>query len=272
MVNDKDQPSTRLSVITPSYNQVQFIEKTINSVLSQRPGFTFEYIIVDGGSADGTLDVLKRYINTIHCISEPDSGMQDALNKGFAAAKGDVIGWLNSDDIYLPGALEKVMTYFDRNPDCLWLFGNCRIIDDQDREIRKWISQYKNWSSRRYSYERLLGENFIPQPAVFIRRGALEKAGPVDPGLPTAMDFDLWLRLAKLGKPGYIDDYLACFRTHNQSISSKHYKIQFEEQYRIHARYDRRRFLLLKHRAKIRLIVSAYSILEKIQHLSGEPE
>jgi len=108
----------------------------------------------------------------------------------------------------------------------------------------------------------LLIENFISQPAVFIRREAINAIGPVDLGLPTAMDYDLWLRLAKLGAPGYINNDLACFRVHRHSISSVNYRKQFEEQYRIHARYDRNRWRLLKHRVKITMIVAAYFFME----------
>jgi len=253
------------TVITPSFNQAEFMERTLNSVLDQKTDLPFEYIVVDGGSTDGTLDILEKYAGRIRYISEPDRGMQDALNKGFAMGNGEIIGWLNSDDTYLPDALQKVALYFESHPDCLWLFGNCRIVDEQDHEIRKWITAYKNRLSRKYSFERLLVDNFISQPAVFIRRTTLEKAGPVNPGLPTAMDYDLWLRLAKLSKPGYINEYLACFRVHGESISSRNIKRQFEEQYRIHFRYDQNRFLLLKHRMKIRIIIVIYCLFEKSQ-------
>ena len=254
-----------ISVITPSYNQAGFIERTIESVRCQRMDFPVEHIVIDGGSKDGTVDILIKYSGCIRYRSEPDHGMQDALNKGFAMATGDIIGWLNADDTYLPGALQKAATYFDRHPDCLWLYGNCRIVDEHDREIRKWITAYKNSLSRKFSFNRLLTTNFISQPAVFFRRSVLETAGPIDLDLPTAMDYDLWLRLAKLGSPGYIDEDLACFRVHGQSISSRNYKSQFEEQYRIHERYDQNRLLLIKHRIKIRFIVFTYSLLELVQ-------
>jgi glycosyltransferase involved in cell wall biosynthesis len=251
-----------ISVVTPCFNQAGFIERTLDSVLGQQVEAPVEHIVIDGGSTDGTLDVLKKHAGSIRYISEADHGMQEALNKGFAMATGEIFGWLNSDDTYLPGALQKAATFFELHPDCMWLYGNCRMVDGQDREIRKWITAYKNRLSRNYTFERLLTENFISQPAVFMRRKALETVGPIDPGLPTAMDYDLWLRLAKLGKPGYINDDLACFRVHGQSISSRNYKQQFEEQYQIHARYDQSRMRLLKHRVKITLIVFIYSLME----------
>jgi GT2 family glycosyltransferase len=137
------------------------------------------------------------------------------------------------------------------------------MIDENEQEIRKWITAYKNRSARRYSYDRLLEENFISQPAVFIRRRAFDAAGLLDIGLPTAMDYDLWLRLAKLSMPGFIDHDLACFRVQGQSISANNFGKQFAEQYRIHQRYDDDRWRLAKHRVKNQLIVFTYAVIEK---------
>ena len=267
MVSKAEHPKCKISIVTPSRNQAEFIEQTLRSVREQIVGGAVEHIVVDGASTDGTLEILEGHRGEIKFISEPDQGMGDALNKGFGMATGDIIGWLNTDDKYLPGALQKAVSYFERNPHCLWLYGNCRIVDAHDREIRKWITAYKNRSSRKFRFERLLIENFISQPAVFMRRKALEAVGLIDPALPTAMDYDLWLRLAQLGSPGHIDDDLACFRVHHQSISSMNYKNQFDEQYRIHRRYDQDRWRLLQHRVKISLIVFIYGLLEKGQSL-----
>lgn len=253
--------AVKLSVVTPSFNQARFIERTLESVEGQVTNFPFEHIVVDGGSADGTQTILEQNASRIRYVSEPDRGMPDAVNKGIAMARGGIIGWLNSDDLYLPGALQKVSDYFDRHPETGWVYGKCRMVDDRDREVRKWITAYKNRGLRNYSYKRLLVENFISQPAVFIRREALEKAGPLDLSLPTAMDFDLWLRLGKLGDPGFINEYLSAFRVHPDSISAKGFREQFEEQYRVHLRYDQTPSLLRNHRLRIRGIVTAYGIL-----------
>ncbi len=253
--------AVRLSVITPSFNQVRFIERTLESVRHQVTNFEFEHIVVDGGSTDGTLAILEQNAGRIRYVSEPDQGMPDAVNKGIGMAQGGIIGWLNSDDLYLPGALQRAADFFDSHPGTGWVYGKCMMVDDQDHEVRKWITAYKNRGLRNYSYERLLTENFISQPAVFMRRDALEKAGPLDLSLPTAMDFDLWLRLGKLGDPGFINDYLSAFRVHPDSISAKGFREQFEEQYRVHLRYDQTPSLLRNHRIRIRGIVTAYSIL-----------
>ncbi|MCX6277497.1 MAG: glycosyltransferase [Bacteroidetes bacterium] len=251
---------SKISIVTPSLNQAGFIERTIRSVLTQKVDAVVEYIVVDGGSTDGTMKILERFRSLISFTSEPDNGMSDALNKGFSSSAGEILAWLNSDDLYLPGTLKKVVDYFNAHPDCLWLYGNCRMIDEADREIRKWITAYKIRKSADFSFQRLLVENFISQPAVFFRRSAFEQAGAVDTSLPTAMDYDLWLRLAKLGKPGFINDFLASFRVHPGSISARNYRKQFEEQYQIHKKYDLNKLALLKHRLMILLIVSVYSL------------
>ena len=259
----------KFSIITPSFNQEEFIERTLRSVIDQQGDFSMEHLVMDGGSTDGTLEILGKYAANITAVSEPDRGMADALNKGFALATGEIIGWLNSDDLYMPGALQKVTAYFNLHPECRWLYGNCLIIDEADQETRKWITAYKNRKARKFHYEALLLENFISQPAVFMRHEALEAAGPLDTGLPTAMDYDLWLRLAKIGNPGYINEDLACFRVHSQSISSRNYKTQFEEQYRIHRRYDQDAWRLMQHRVKNRLIVFIYGIMGASRSLFG---
>jgi len=253
----------KFSIVTPSFNQAGFIERTLNSVQGQQADFGVEHIVIDGGSTDGTLEILEKYSGRIRYFSGPDRGMADALNKGFGMASGNIIGWLNSDDLYLPGTLQKTAEYFEQHPGCLWLYGNCRIIDEDDHEIRRWITAYKNRLARNFSYERLLVENFISQPAVFMRREALEAAGQVDTTLPTAMDYDLWLRLAKLGKPGYLSDDLACFRVHKGSISARSYRAQFAEQYSIHLRYDRRLKYRLLHRMHVMKTIGSYWMLNQ---------
>lgn len=252
---------SKISVITPSFNQARYLRRTIESVINQKVGCELEYIVVDGLSTDGTLSILKEYENKLKYISEADRGMTEALNKGFSLATGQVFAWLNSDDVYLPGTLEKVVDFFNDHPECSWLYGNCIMIDDADRQIRNWITVYKKWKSSKFSYKRLLVENYISQPAVFFRREAFEKAGGINENLPTAMDYDLWLRLAQSGKPGIIPEFLAGFRVHQASISAGNRRQQFREQYMIHKKYDHNFWLLFRHRVMIAMIISVYGLL-----------
>ncbi|MCK9423307.1 MAG: glycosyltransferase [Bacteroidales bacterium] len=255
-----------ISVITPSFNQEVFIRRTIMSVVDQQVDFPVEYIIIDGGSTDKTLGILEQYSGRLRWISEKDSGQSDALNKGISLATGEIIGWLNSDDLYLPGALQKVKNYFDANPGCQWAYGKCRIVDEQDSEIRRWLTNYKNFFLKYFNYNALLLENFISQPAVFFKKSAFEDAGLLALNLPYALDYDLWIRLAKKTKPGYIDDYLACFRVHQEAKSRLYSKKQFREQYNIHKKYDKRVILLVLHRINMIRTIAGYWTIEQINY------
>jgi len=251
-----------ISIITPSLNQGTFIERTIRSVQDQEVALPVEYIVVDGGSTDNTLDILKRYSDRIRWVSEKDSGQSDALNKGIAMASGSIIGYLNSDDIYLPGALQKIAGKFVLHPKTNWVYGMAKMIDDQEKETRKWISWYKSKKSGTFKYNRLLVENYISQPAVFFRKEAFYEAGGFDLSLHYAMDYDLWIRLARISPPLVLQDDLAAFRIQSQSKSIKNYKKLFREQYQVHQRYDKNRWRLFKHRMMIAAIQMVYRILK----------
>jgi len=261
----------RISIITPSYNQAEYIERTIQSILSQEVSFPFEMIVMDGGSTDGTLDILKKYEDRLKWFSGKDAGQSDAVNKGIAMASGEIIGWLNSDDTYLPGALQKVVDQFDANPGSHWLYGNCRMIDENDRETRHWITWYKNYRSRKFRFNRLLTENFLSQPAVFFKKETFAKVGPLDLDNHYAMDFDLWLGMAKMGPPIVLWDYLAAFRLHGKSKSIRNYHSLFTDQYRVHKKYDSGRYLLFIHRLNIVKTLAVYRLLDKLrQSRSGK--
>jgi glycosyltransferase involved in cell wall biosynthesis len=208
------------SVVTPSFNQAGFIGRTINSVLGQTGGFAVEHWVIDGGSTDGTLDVLGSYGDRIKWVSEPDRGQVDAINKGFRRATGDIVGWLNSDDVYEPGAFEKVAAAFARAPEAKWCFGLCHVIDEHDRQVRRGVTAYKNSWIRRYSPKRLLVCDFISQPAVFIKRELFDELGLLDETLDWAFDYEYWLRIAQRYEPVIIHDTLAAFRWHPSSKTS----------------------------------------------------
>jgi glycosyltransferase involved in cell wall biosynthesis len=211
----------KVSVVTPSFNQGAFIERTIESVVSQKGDFELEYLVVDGGSTDGTLSVLRSYEGRLRFVSEKDQGQSDAINKGFRMTSGELVAWLNSDDTYQPGAVDAVVRALG---EARWCFGECRVIDEEDREVHRAISLYKHWVSRRYSRRRLLARNFISQPATFFRRDLLNQAGPLDGRLHLAMDYDLWLRFARIAEPAFIPRTLASFRWHGRSKSGSRYR------------------------------------------------
>lgn len=200
----------KISVVTPSYNQGQFIGDTINSVLSQ--GIPeIEYVVMDGGSTDNTIQVLKSFGSKVRWVSEKDDGQADAVNKGLNATSGEIIGWINSDDVYYPGALNEALNFFRLNPDIDVLYGKADHID---------ISgiPFEEYPSEEWNFERLLRHCFICQPALFFRRRVVQQCGPLDQKLNYCMDYEYWIRLALSGvKFQYIGKKLAGSRLYNEN-------------------------------------------------------
>lgn len=190
-----------LSVITPSFNQGRFIRRTIESVLSQ--DVALQYVIMDGGSCDETADVAKAFEGRLHFVSEKDKGQTDALNKGLVVTTGDVIGWLNSDDVYYPGALKAVMDHFEAHPECDVVYGMADHIDVDDSFI-------EDYPTEPFDLSRLEEVCFICQPALFFRRRVIERCGLPDVNLRYCMDYEFWLRMGLAGlRFDYIGQKLA---------------------------------------------------------------
>lgn len=248
----------KISIVTPSFNQGGFIEATIRSVLEQDYP-ELEYWVIDGGSSDGTLDILKKYEDRLRWISEPDSGQTNAINKGLRLASGEVLAYLNSDDLYLPGALRRVGAYFAAHPEAAWLTGRCRTIDAGGVETRRLITRYKNFWLRLRSYSVLQVLNYISQPATFWRRAAYEALGPLDENLHYTMDYDYWLRLGGRYRLHVLPQELAAFRLHGSSKSGMTASKQFEEQYRVAERLRSPAPLLYFHRLHNSLSIGVYS-------------
>ncbi len=223
----------RFSVITPNFNGSSFLEKTICSVLQQRQkGIDVEYIVVDGGSTDGSHDIIKKYQSDIDVlIIEKDSGPANAINKGFARASGDIVSWLNADDIYYPNIFRRVEEIFAKNPKASLCFGHCPIIDENSLEIRPFITRFKELFfpfSSQFTFQCI---NYISQPALFFRREAMLGAGKLREDMVAAWDYDFMLRLWNFGRGVVIPgEPIAAFRWHEQSISGQNYATQFKEE------------------------------------------
>lgn len=255
----------RISLVTPSLNQARFLERTVESVLSQRGDFDLDYLVLDGGSTDGSAELLRRYEGRLRYRIEPDTGQSNAVNKGLREATGDVVGWLNSDDVLMPGALGRVAAAFATHPAALWLHGRCEIIDEADRPIRRWVTAYKDRRCRRYSRRSLLIENFVSQMTVFWRRSVHERIGYLDESMRYAFDYEFWLRLAELGDPVYLTDTIAAFRWYQASKSGSSFARQFDEDleaFRRHAPRDP--LLAARKRWKSAQIVAAYRIMRTL--------
>jgi|GEM_PF-313537 len=199
-----------VSIVTPSYNQGRFIKRTIDSVLCQDYPH-IEYMVMDGGSSDETVEILKGFGERFYWISETDRGQAHAINKGMARAKGEILAYLNSDDVLEPGAIQRVVRYFLENPECDLVYGNADYIDEYDQVT----GHYKTAD---YSFNRLVEDCMICQPATFWRRRITDQVGDFDESLHYAMDYEYWLRIGKRGGDiRFLNEKLACSRLYAET-------------------------------------------------------
>lgn len=206
-----------IGIVTPSFNQAQYLPEAIESVLSQ--GYpNLEFIIIDGGSTDGSVDIIRKYERHLtYWISERDSGQSHALNKGFAKCAGDLVTWLNSDDILLPGALSQVAAACKRDPSCKWLGGNCFRMN-ADGRILKTIR-----GEGRCAILPKLGVLPVYGPSTFFSRELLRTSGGIDESFHYMMDTELWWRFYSMGvRYTHLNHYLWAFRLHEQAKTSAH--------------------------------------------------
>ncbi len=215
-----------VSIITPSYNQAAFLERTMQSVFDQdyQP---LEYIVIDGGSDDGSLEIIRKYNDRLAWwVSEGDNGQAEAINKGLARAKGETIGWLNSDDIYLPGAVSAAVAALEREPQVGMVFGDAITIDARGNPLKPLA--FGEWGLLD-----LMCFRIICQPAVFMRRSALEAAGPVDATYQYLLDHQLWIRMARLAPIRHIPTAWAAARHHPSAKNVAHADGFGQEAFRI---------------------------------------
>jgi len=202
-----ERPS--MTVITPSYNQAKYIRRTIESVLSQQVP-DLEYLIFDACSTDGTQAILAEYQSRATIVIEKDHGQADAVNKGLRAARGEVIGWLNSDDIYYEGACRRVLDELAAHPEADVVYGEANHIDEQDGVIEPYYIEP-------FDYERLKAVCFICQPATFFTKRVVDRLGPLRAELRYCMDYEFWLRICADQPPRFLAQKLAGSRLHAET-------------------------------------------------------
>jgi glycosyltransferase involved in cell wall biosynthesis len=211
-----------VSIVTPCLNADRFLEECLTSVAAQEYP-AIEHIVVDGGSTDGTHDILRAHPG-VHWSAGPDSGQSAALNVGFARARGDIVGWLNADDFYLPHAVSAAVAALETDLAAAAVYANHLVVDADGHEVERWRAvEFELESALRYG-------NPIPGPTVFIRRSALDVVGPLEDSYHYAMDFDLWLRLAACGTLLHVDDWWAAFRIHPGSKTGSALKAMWREE------------------------------------------
>jgi glycosyltransferase involved in cell wall biosynthesis len=239
-----------VSIVTPSFNQARYLESTIKSVLGQDYP-RIEYIIVDGGSTDGSVDILKKYENKLAWwVSEKDKGQTDAINKGFARAKGEILAWINSDDTYNPGAVGAAVKYLIEYPDVAMVYADCNFINEDGQIIGRFNSAQTDY--------RLLREGYvhIPQQTTFFRANYWREIGPLDPTFYFAMDYDLWTRIAARAPIKYRPGQTwANFRLHTSGKTVAEDDRCWPEMLRVHYRDGGGFFSILVAKYYVRKIV-----------------
>ena len=249
-MNQNDLPL--VSIVTPSFNQARYIEATIQSVLSQDYA-RIEYLIVDGGSTDGTVEIIKKHEGRLAWwVSEQDQGQTDAINKGFERAQGQILAWLNSDDTYEPGAVSAAVKYLLDHPEVGMVYGNCNFINEDGQVIGKFGSAQTDYRLLRQGYVH------IPQQTMFFRAQWWKQVGPLDPSFYFAMDYDLWTRLAARTELKYVPQTWANFRLHTTGKTIAADDRCWPEMIRVHYRDGGSFFSVIVAKYYIRKIIAPF--------------
>lgn len=252
-----------VSIITPSFNQARYLEETIRSVLDQDHP-QLEYIIVDGGSTDGSLEIIKKYADCLAWwVSEKDQGQTDAINKGFARAKGEVLAWLNSDDTYNPGAVSAALAFLQAHPEAGLVYGDTNFIDENGKILGAFPAAQTDYKRLRRGYVH------IPQQAAFFRADIWKQVAPLDPSFYFAMDYDLWVRIASHAPILYTPQVWANFRLHSQGKTVVADQRCWPEMLRVHYRDGGSWFSILPAKYLIRKMIAPFW-RRRLQHkMSG---
>ena len=243
--------SPKISIIIPSYNKARFIGKTLDSIVKQKYS-NFEVIIQDGGSTDGSLDIIKEYALKYPGVSKweskKDKGQLDAINIGMRKASGEILTYINADDIYLPGAFGEVVRLYSENRDAYWFSGRGKVINDKGKEIAKPVTSYKNFLLSLNTPFLLLVTNYLMQPSVFIIKEAWKEFGPFAGTTDFVMEYDLWLKLAWKKMPITTDKYLSGFRIEPNTITKTMTEKLLLEDEKIVRKYTSSSFVLFLHK------------------------
>ena len=242
-----------VSIVTPSFNQADYLESTIHSVLEQDYP-RIEYLIVDGGSADGSVGIIKEYADKLAWwVSEIDKGQTDAINKGFGHAKGQIFAWINSDDTYEPGAVSAAVEYLNEHPEIGMVYADCNFINEDGQVIGKFGAAQTNYRRLRRGYVH------IPQQTMFFRAGLWHAVGPLDPSFYFAMDYDLWVRIANRTRIKYLPGQTwANFRIHTSGKTIVADERCWPEMLRVHYRDGGSLFSVIVAKYYIRKLIAPF--------------
>lgn len=241
----------KISIVIPSYNKVDYIGETLQSIVDQKYK-NLEVIIQDPGSSDGSLRVIEKYVKkypkVFKLCKEKDKGQLDAINKGLKKASGNILTYVNADDVYEPGAFSAVGEYFSKTPKTAWLAGMGRVINDKGKEIAKSVTVYKNLLLLVNIYPFLLVTNYLIQPSVFLSKNAWKKYGPFRGRTKFIMEYEMWLRIAKDQMPSILNHELSSFRIPQKSISRDEFEKTLSADLEIVKKHTKSSVILLLHK------------------------
>lgn len=238
----------KISIVVPSYNKVKYIEQTLKSIFSQNYE-NIEVIIQDGGSTDGSLQIIKKFAKEYPVVweSKKDKGQLDAVNKGMRKATGQILTFINADDCYKPGALSVVSKTFTSSPDSLWFAGKGIVVNENGREIAKAVTWYKNLLLSLNSKFFLLVTNYLIQPSIFFTKSAYKKYGPFTGTSDFITEYNFWLKLGHVSMPTVINKDISKFRIEPNTKTKRMFKKLLFEDMRIVKRYTKNPIILILH-------------------------
>lgn len=241
----------KISIIIPSFNAEQYIAETLDSILVQKY-LNLEVIVEDGGSSDGTIKILKKYSkifkSTLRWETKKDKGQVYAINSGLKKATGEIVAFINSDDVYEKGAFRRVASIYKNSPNTLWFAGRGRVIDKNGNEVSPYVTLYKNLLLRLNSYNMLLTVNYLMQPSIFLTRESVKKIKQFSSVDGIVMEYESWLQLGKISMPFVLDEYLSSFRMSGSNFSSTQTKKLLDRDEEVVKKYTKNIFIMVLHK------------------------